>query len=273
MINILVTCCGSSRAISIANALKFDKRNKVIGSDCDPLSPGQFHVDEFKIVQEYSDTATYWEGMKRLVKVSEIDFIFVTSEEELFGWSKFTYFGGATIIQNHREIVELTIDKKGAWMQMKGALADQKDIEAYVPEPLTENIDEGFRTIRGTEYAIDIIGDGVDNAIYVVPKKILVAVCGVVLKSITVRDKRLVDFGRMVAEIFGNRSTMSVKCVVEYGTDRLYFIHVKSIWSTDLALTVKSGINMPQMMVSTVEKTSYNSDVVMIRHFAEYFLE
>ena len=126
--------------------------------------------------------------------------------------------------------------------------------------------------IKGIEYTVDVAV--VNNKIVaVVPKQRLEIKNGQATKSKTIKDQSIIDFAKKVAEVFEISHTCNIQIIQSFDSSELYLIEVNAKFASSLALTVESGVNIPEILIKNESDNYYdfNECVTMVRCHKEFY--
>ena len=282
----LVTCAGSMPAVGVINALKGQGQVplRVLGADMNRLSAGLYLADAGFPVPGIADPG-YVPAVLDLCRREGVDVLFPILDEELplFAGAEPEFRrAGVRVITCPPDVVARAGDKYQTYQfcrrhgilvpptYLPGELAaaepltfplivkprrgrgtrdvfpvrDRRELDffsAYVPDALVQGL------VRGREYTLDILTDFGGEVLSVVPKARLETKAGMQVKGRTVKDGRLIEYGRDVARRFGLAPRGNVQCIV--ADDGIYLIEVNPKFPASLPFTVAAGVNAPLLLV------------------------
>ena len=101
--------------------------------------------------------------------------------------------------------------------------------------------------LDGREFTIDILCDFDGRPLAIVPRERVVIRAGVTDRGRTVRDERLIDLGRRVAEVLPFVGALNVQCRL-VGNQPVVF-EINPRFSGGIPLTIASGADFPRLLV------------------------
>lgn len=314
-LNVLITSAGSAPAVSVMKALKAQSEIavKIIAIDMDPLSSGFFLSEKRYEVPDTNDPG-FSPYLLDICRKENIKFIFAIIDEELpvFAGLKDEFQKeGICIIVNDAEVVRVGNDKSRTF---QFCLDNGIKIPELVPLPLEREkilypliirpldgrgsvdvfkindskelhffkdyvknaIIQEF--IDGDEYTIDIVASPKGEILQAVPRRRLVTKAGMSYKGKTVKDERLIQYGKTVAKKFRVNGPCNVQCILK--GDEIYFIELNPKFAAGLPLTVAAGVNIPLLLLKMAmgrkinnEELEFKDNFYMLRYWEEIFTE
>ena len=254
-IKVLVTCCGSTPAISVIKALREKPEIDVYVDDLNPLSAG-FHmayrhtgqkVDfTFPILNEVITPADYMGKVikNRFLWINKVDQYIHAKENDV-------------LVPLHFPKI---IKKPEVGMGSKG----QEFMSGFVQE-----------FIEGIEYTVDIIAtkSGILGAI---PKLRIATKDGQSVKAKTVKYPKLQSHAMRVAEVFQLNGPSNIQFIERKG--EFYMIEVNTKFAASLALTTKAGVNIPWLLIKSElgEEIKHHElrfkEITMLRYWEEVYV-
>ena len=308
---ILITSIGCAPASAIARALYNNSNsdaNKsakyyVIGIDIQNECVGNFITNKYIKCPRIND-ANYWDFIYNLIEEYKITHIFPTYNTEILEWSikkkylEETY--SCVVMVNDVELVNIANNKLTTyeWCSQNNIsvplikliterpiiikpingcgsngikiLKDADDTVVSTEYNNSNYIIQEF--INGKEYTIDIIADNKGNVINVVPKERLLIKNGQAFKSVVRNDKELIDFATKCSILLCNKSVINIQVIRDYD-GKIYLIEINPRFPTTIGLTIKSGVNIPIMLIEKdFEKKDFINNLLMVRDYQEYFM-
>jgi carbamoyl-phosphate synthase large subunit len=258
-VNVLFTCVGRRIELvelfrRAAEALKI--KLHVHGTDVNWTAPAMHRIDRPHIVPRI-DEAPYIPSLLELARQERISLIIPTIDSDLLALSmaapQFEAHGTRVVISSER-VIRTCHDKLATYRMLRAAGIDTpqtwtlcdalrlpeqnfpyymkpregsaekgnyvirsadelRTLGARVPDPIVQEY------IRGTEHTLDVYCgfDGVPRC--VVPRKRLEVRTGEVSKGVIVKDERIMDLGRRVAETLAEcRGVITVQCMLTLDT-------------------------------------------------------
>jgi carbamoyl-phosphate synthase large subunit len=132
--------------------------------------------------------------------------------------------------------------------------------------------------VKGEEYSVDVYVSIQDKKIVsIVPRIRLETQGGESIKSITIKEKRLIDFGREIIEKSGLVGPLTLQMIEDSDTKELYFMEINPRFGGAVLNSIFSGANSPKYIINDFYKIKniYNEDwtdkFLMIRRFSEHY--
>ena len=132
--------------------------------------------------------------------------------------------------------------------------------------------------VKGTEYSVDIYVSLLDKQIVsIVPRVRLETQGGESIKSITVKDERLINFSREIIEKSKLVGPLTLQIIESENTNDLYFIEINPRFGGAVLNSIFSGANSPKYLLNDFHKVknTYNENwmdsFLMIRRFSENY--
>jgi carbamoyl-phosphate synthase large subunit len=313
----LVTCAGSMPAIAIINALKRQDEIpvRVVAVDMNPLSAG-FHLSDASSVVPATSEEEYLPRVLEVCRREGVDIVFPVIDEEQLGFAEHrSTFGehGIRIIVNDPAAIRIARDKymTHQWCRKHDVLAPAAFLPGQVPEswlghfPLIVKPRSGQATrgvfkvgnrreldffvgyvpnamvqefIDGQEYTVDVLTNLRGEVISVVPKARIETKAGMQVKGRTVRDPRLMDYGKVLSETLGLAPRCNIQCIV--ANQRTYLIEINPKFPASLPFTVAAGVNSPLLLVKMHLGDEvppmigrFRDGLMMLRYWQEIFVE
>ena len=304
---ILITSIGCAPASAIARTLFTNTNRKskyyIIGIDIQEECVGNFITDKYIKCPRITDI-NYWEFIYNLIKEYKITHIFPTYNTEIIEWSrKKVYLENSlncVVIVNDIELINIADNKLETYEWCCNNNINIPRIKLITERPIIikpingcgsngikilktyeenddsiEYINSNYiiqEFIKGTEYTIDIIADTNGKVINVIPKERLLIKNGQSFKSITRNDNELINFAKKCSILLGNKSVINIQ-VIRDNAGKIYLIEINPRFPTTIGLTIKSGVNIPVMLVEKdFETREFINNLVMIRDYQEYFM-
>ena len=307
---VLITGIGGAAGICLAKALR--GRHHLIGVDANPHAPGQVLVDEFYTVP----LASRPDFLPKLIEISSgCDVLFCTVDEELPVVSgNLGRFACRVLVSDH-VAVENSLDKlRCSEVLEKAGVAVPKTVEVvgksfpdlcdelglpFFVKPRKGRGTKDVAVIRsrddferwravfppgdyiaqeylgGEEYTVDVLLRDA-RALVSVPRKRLLVDSGVSIVGITVRDDRISEMAERAAEALGLNYIVNVQ--IKVGRHGPKVTEVNPRPSGGLVLTVRAGVNMPELAIRVArgepiseDELRYESGLLMLRYHEEVF--
>jgi carbamoyl-phosphate synthase large subunit len=317
MVNVLVMSAGAAPAVAVINALRLQKEIEVriISADANPLSSGFYLSDAYYVVPKLEEQH-FIPTIVNICEEEKIKVIFPILDEELLIFAEKKEFfkeKGIVVAVNDAHVVTIGNDKYKTYRFCleKGILTpktylphqlreikeidyplfikprfgrgsigafkvkNEEELEfflKYVEEPIIQEY------IPGKEYTIDMLCDFESRVICVVPRERIETKAGQSYKGKTVKDEKLILYGKDIAEKFGLKSGVNIQCIVYEG--KYYLIEVNPKFAAAVPLTIAAGANTPSLLLRIClgEKISprigeFKENLYMLRHWKEIFVE
>jgi len=301
MKNILITCIGCAPASAIARSLT--NNYNVIGIDMQKECIGTFICNKFIQITDKFNSIDYWNEIKNIIVTENIDFIFVSLPFEIEEWSKrkhkFNELYKCEILLNDIIFCDITNSKEKTYnfcienniriptkkykyerpiiiKKLRGCGSEELQIlkthtDEYLPFKDDDFIIQEY--IDGIEYTVDVLSNPNGNIVCVVPKKRCLIKNGQAFKSITEKNVEVIKFVTDVCLKFNNKCAINVQVIQEKYTNDIYLIEINPRFPTSISLTIKSDVNIPQMLVDrNFKEKDFENNLMMIRDYKEYFI-
>ena len=308
-VKVLITSAGSTNGVNVIKALKEQKEIKffLIAVDVNPLASGFFMTDKYYIVPR-ADAPDFTSTILRICKKEKIKIIIPTFSFELpiFAKNKEIFEKeGIKMAISSCETFKITEDKIETnkyfkkWKIPSPEVYTEKDFRKrkirfpIIIKPIkasgsknvnkVNNWDElvFFKKyisnsfiqefVEGDEYTIDGVSDLYGKMISASPRIRLETKGGLAIKSIIVKDNKLVDYTKKIVEGFKIMGPFNIQCFKK--GKNINFIEVNSRFpSGGLPLTVKAGLNIPLILIKLIlgekiNKPKIKSGLVMTRYW------
>ncbi|HEY3245372.1 MAG TPA: ATP-grasp domain-containing protein [Phycisphaerae bacterium] len=319
-IDLLFTCVGRRIELvelfrRAADALQIKLR--VHGTDINWTAPAMHRVDSPHIVPRI-DEEPYIPSLLELARRERIDLIIPTIDSDLPALSsaaaRFAEIGTRVIISSEsvvrtcrdklttcRLLQSAGIDTPQTWTLDEAlALTDQRfpyymkpregsaekgnyvirsaeelrTLGARVPDPIVQEY------IRGTEHTLDVYCgfDGVPRC--VVPRKRLEVRTGEVSKGVIVKDERIMEIGRRVADVLGDcRGVITVQCM-RTPEGRIRVIEINPRFGGGAPLAIEAGADFPRWLLAEylgrkvrIDPLGFRDHLAMLRYDRSVFVD
>jgi carbamoyl-phosphate synthase large subunit len=132
--------------------------------------------------------------------------------------------------------------------------------------------------IKGNEYSVDVYISTEDKEIIsIVPRKRLETQGGESIKSVTIKEERLINFSREIIEKTKLIGPITIQLIENAETEELYFMEINPRFGGAVLNSIFSGANSPMYLLNDFYKIKniYNGDwtdkFLMIRRFSENY--
>ena len=283
-LNILLTSVGRRAALvkSFKRALEEIGEGRIVSVDANPLSPGLYLSDAHYIVPRISDDE-YIPTLLRICAKHEIGLLIPLIDTELLLLArerKRFEHAGVKVCISEPKVIEICADKYSTYQffnrnhiptlkvfSKKEALSlspyplfikprygsasinafpvrNEKELRFfldYIPEPIIQEYSPGM------EYTLDILADFEGNVVRVVPRERIETRAGETSKGMTVRDTRLIEWGKRITEALGAIGPVTIQCFV---TDsEVKFTEINPRFGGGLPLSLAAGANYPLLLI------------------------
>ena len=141
----------------------------------------------------------------------------------------------------------------------------------YVPEPIVQEL------LEGKEYTVDLLSDFAGNVITVVPRERISIFGGESFKGKTVKDYRIIDSAKKLAEKLGSIGHITIQCIVDGEVAK--FIEVNPRFGGGATLGIAGGAFTPLLILKLLlgEKVEpmigkFTEDLIMLRYTKDIFI-
>lgn len=132
--------------------------------------------------------------------------------------------------------------------------------------------------VKGKEYSVDVYVSIQDNEIVsIVPRERLETQGGESIKSITIKDERLINFSKEIIEKTKLVGPLTLQLIENSATKDLYFMEINPRFGGAVLNSIFAGANSPEYLLNDFYKikNTYNEDWIdsflMIRRFSEHY--
>lgn len=132
--------------------------------------------------------------------------------------------------------------------------------------------------VKGKEYSVDIYVSIQDNEIVsIVPRERLETQGGESIKSITIKDERIINFSKNIIEKTKLVGPLTLQLIENSVTKDLYFMEINPRFGGAVLNSIFAGANTPKYILNDFYniKNFYNEDWIdsflMIRRFSEHY--
>lgn len=281
---ILVTGTGGASGICTILALKESTSHTIIGCDCNKYSSGLYLAHESFIVPP-AVKENFLEEIIKKVKRYKIDIIFPNVDEELLVFAKYKSKIPSEIIISPFPTIDICNDKLKLLSEMEKVVPIPltKNISPpFFVKPRTgrgsrnayevkskEELQALFKHLSfkgmnkkdfvtqeflpNKEYTVDALFDMKGNLIVAVPRERIKTFGGASLVGRTIKNRKLITFVKKISkklEFFG-----PVNFQFKEDKSRVpKLLEINPRCSGGMAITLKSGVNLPKLMLDIIEK-------------------
>jgi len=315
-INVLVTSAGSIPGIAVIQALKQQDEIpvRIVAADMNPLSAG-FCLSDCSVTIPHASAPDFIPCVLDLCATEGITVVFPIIDEELqvFADHCGDFQGaGVTLVTNAPDVVRISKDKYETYLFCKthGILTPEtflpherrKILPAKFPLIVKPRAGRGskgvFKTenmkqvdffceyvapsvvqefIEGTEYTIDILTSFEGEVLTVIPRERIETKAGMSVKGRTVKDSRLIGYGKRIAETMRLFPRANIQCIDD-GKD-IYLVEVNPKFAATLPFTVRAGVNMPLLLLKMClgeqirrRIDDFEDGLMMLRYWQEVYI-
>jgi carbamoyl-phosphate synthase large subunit len=314
-INVLIPSAGAGPCTAVIKALKSQKtlKLKVVSIDKDPLAAGLYLSDKYYLVPA-SDDPAFMDNVIRICRKEDINIIIPIFEPETPVFAKNAVMFerlNIKVLVNEPGVISIMNDKLKTYdFCLKNSIVAPK---IYSPEELKKRkatfpillkpemgvgtkgmlkIDNqkeltGFLPLKpgyfaqefidGTEYTIDSVSDENGKALAVVPRERIAVRSGQIVKGRTAKDKRLIEYGKEIANKFKNKWVGCSQCKVTKENE-IFFIEANPRYGTGISLSIAAGLDIPVIEIKLAlnmpikkEELDFIDNYYMIRYWEEIF--
>jgi carbamoyl-phosphate synthase large subunit len=315
-LNVLITSV--SRKVWLVKLFKsairsLNLQGKVIGADMNPLSAG-FLVTDNHYILPLSTSDSFIEAILEICKKEAIKLIIPTRDGELSFFAENKHFfeeKGIKVIVSDPQVVEICRDKYkfSQFLQQNGLLgpktylSNQSIFESKFPLILKPRSGSGGKGIfkinngtelelfqsyvpnsilqefiTGKEFTIDVLSDFQGKVLTIVPRERIEVFSGESFKGKTVKDSRLLNQAKILAEKLGSVGHITIQCIVN--DDNVYFIEVNPRFGGGAALSVAAGANTPVLILKLILGQEvkpligqYEEGLIMLRYTEDFYIK
>ncbi len=114
----------------------------------------------------------------------------------------------------------------------------------YIENPVVQEFAEG------QEFTLDVLADLRGKVVNVVPRERIEVRAGEVNKGKTVKDQRLIKFGKMIVEKLGGIGPITIQCFIK--SDKIKFTEINPRFGGGYPLSFVAGANYPELLIRMV---------------------
>jgi len=306
---VLFTCAG--QRVDIVTAFK-RAGARTVAADVNPLAPALYHADAHEFVPRVDDPA-YVAALREIVERHELSLIVPLTDLDhgILARSR-GELGGALVLLPAPEIVDALEDKWLAFL-----LFDERGIDTpptWLPDALPDELPFpvlvkarhgfgsrgihrcadrrelefflGYTTLdsmvqercAGEEFSIDVFCDLEGRCLNAVPRTMIESKGGESIKGRTIRDERLIEVGRHVAETLGLVGPANIQCFRE-PAGRHLVTDINPRFGGGFPLPTAAGSRYPELALALAAGErpeprlgDFRDGLVMTRFFSELVL-
>ena len=316
IIKVAITSAGAGPAIAVIKALRAQKKLpvEVIAMDMDITAPGLYLADKYVLVPPVK-ADNFIDFTLNYCTREKIDFLIPIFDLETPVFAKnidrFKKIG-VDILVNDYDVILKSNEKKSTHSHclehnilvpriyskkeinsgeirfpliVKPNLGiGSKGIQIISSEKELEFLEDLFddylfqKYIEGPEYTIDTVSNFKSTCIAALPRERIVVKAGQTVKGKVVADKRLIAFGKRVADVFRLKGVGCIQCKIKDG--KIYLIEINPRYGTGLSLSVGAGLNLPLLHLKLAlnkkiskKELEFKDGFFMTRYWEEIFLD
>ena len=134
----------------------------------------------------------------------------------------------------------------------------------YIENPVVQEYAEG------QEFTLDILADLGGKVINVVPRERIEVRAGEINKGKTVKEEKLIEYGKIIVEILGGIGPITIQCFKK--GDEIKFIEINPRFGGGYPLSFAAGVNYPELLIRMIlgEKITprlgeFEENLIMLR--------
>jgi carbamoyl-phosphate synthase large subunit len=123
---------------------------------------------------------------------------------------------------------------------------------------------------KGQEFTLDVLADLRGKVVNVVPRERIEIRAGEVNKGKTVKDQRLIKFGKMIVEKLGGIGPITIQCFIK--DDEIKFTEINPRFGGGYPLSFAAGANYPELLIRmalgesiTAKLGEFEENLIMLR--------
>jgi carbamoyl-phosphate synthase large subunit len=308
MTAVLFTCAG--QRVDIVEA--FQRAGATtIAADANPLAPALYRADGYALVPRIDDDA-YIPGLRALVEEHDVKLIVPLTDLDQLTLADSRDELGALVLLPDAETVERLADKYLAHVlfEERGIASPPTWLPNGVPDdaplPLLIKARHGFGSrhiyraedraqlgfflgytpvdsivqacLAGEEFSIDVFCDLDGRCLNAIPRTMIESKGGESIKGMTIRDERLIDLARDVAEKLKLVGPANIQCFRE-GDGTHYVTDINPRFGGGFPLPLAAGGRYPELALALARGErpeprlgDFREGIVMTRFFADLSL-
>ena len=310
MTAVLFTCAG--QRVDIVTA--FGRAGATtIAADLSDLAPALYHADRRALLPPVHNPG-YVDALRELVQVHDVRLIVpLTDLDHLVLATHRDRLGDAVVLVPSPEAIRRCSDKYLAhcFFEERGIGTPPtwlpRDLPAEIPYPVLVKARKGFGSrhiyrardraeldmflgyttvdsmvqavCHGEEFSVDVFCDLDGRCLNAIPRTMIESKGGESIKGMTIRDRQLIEHGRLVAEELGLVGPGNVQCFREPGGE-LQVTDVNPRFGGGFPLPTAAGSGYPELALALAngERPSprlgeFREGVLMTRFFSEVILQ
>lgn len=133
--------------------------------------------------------------------------------------------------------------------------------------------------IKGPEFTVDIVAHPTTGEILqTIPRERIMVKAGMVYKGRTVKNKKLMERAKIIAEKFGINGPCNIQFIEK--DNKFYLIEINPKFAAGLPLTVTAGVNIPLILIKihlglkiNPNEFEFKDNFYMLRYWEEVYLQ
>jgi carbamoyl-phosphate synthase large subunit len=131
--------------------------------------------------------------------------------------------------------------------------------------------------LTADEYTVDVYVSGEGKLISVIPRKRMEVTSGEATKSITVKDKEVIELSKDVISKINFHGPITLQFLREKKTKKLFMMEINPRFGGGVVTSIKAGANSCMMLLNEYlgnpiqEVTEWEENLIMTRAFREFF--
>ena len=294
---VLVECSGSSVSAYMIKAIQADGYEAVASDITDDVH-GRYIADHFILVPKYDDQEL-WDKMESILLENNINIVFPSFDETLYGWSenKLRFQKeGISVIISAPEVIGLFQDKYKTYQFFKSVGVNTPETslknnlrllkpqfgrggKGIILDPPSNIAMKGMITqdyIEGVEYTVDVLCDIKGEPVYIVPRKRLGVIDGKSTGGIVVEHEVIKQAVIKICASTHFIGPINIQCI-ETKDSELYFIEVNPRVAGGMALSfaatqswVTPSVNNTLNQID-IKQLDIDYGLKMFRYYNEVF--
>jgi carbamoyl-phosphate synthase large subunit len=305
---VLFTCAG--QRVDIVGAFRRAGATAV-AADANPLAPALYHADEHALVPRIDDPG-YVPALRALVEQYDVRLIVPLTDLDQVTLARSRDELGAVVLLPEAEIVERLGDKYLAHLLFaeRGIASPPTWLPNGVPDgvafPLLVKARHGFGSrhiyraadraqlgfflgytpvdsivqacLSGEEFSIDVFCDLEGRCLNAIPRTMIESKGGESIKGMTIRDERLIELARDVAETLELVGPANIQCFREADGSH-FFTDINTRFGGGFPLPLAAGGRYPELALALARGEhpeprlgDFREGIVMTRFFSDLSL-
>lgn len=304
-ITIIRTAAGCFSAVGLIKELK-RKGARVIGTDCNLLSPGFYFCDKRYVIPK-GNNPNFLKEVLKICDVEKPDVIISGPEEEILKLSKnkklFEKKNILVLVPDYKN-VKICVDKLATFDFFKKEKVPTPKIynkdDIKFPAIIKPRFGRGSRQIfkienkseldfyikkiqdpilqefvDGVEYTIDIFSDLKGESLSIVPRKRIQVESGISMIGKTIYDKKIIDFCEKIVKKLKLIGPSCIQCIKN--KQGIKFIEINPRFGGGSILSIKADSTIISNLIKIIKKKKpikskgFKKGLTMLRYYAEVY--